>query len=1395
MMKEKCLITYQQKLLLMRGILYPDDTAYNMMECVKIEGKLDKKRLFDALRNVYKKERILRVGYEKVADNIFQGIYDEDITITDEKIAKEAFFEAVKKEKEKPFDIFKDKLIRMHLYQVAEDEYYLLLVLHHSICDGWSLRVLSNKIISLYTGKDYESSDDYLDYAIFQNEEGTCEKNTLYWKEYLEDKECKVDFAFYQDKTFADEKIVEQELDEAYCMKIVDYCKKNAITPFVFFYGCFNYLLYKYSNQEEIVVAVPFANRLNRKWSQTIGCFVNPYPMYYNFNQEMDCKSYFKQLFKTMITGVAKADAPIDMKCNMAFSFMNFEKVEKICVEEITIEPVKIQDYSSKFDIELTAYDKDGKYIFNWIYDKSKLNHSSMKVIQEHFFQIMKSFLEADDTSSIFDIEMLHEEELFQQKVGWNETEHQYDTSINMIECIKAAFEKYGDYMALKYQDKEITYREFSKKAYSLARRLQQKGVGKGDIVAIQFDRSFEMVIAIYGIVLIGATYLPIVMNTPAKRMEHILNNSQAVLLLCKEKDTVKECGCEVLEIAFDALEISEEEYTRMIDQHIDIDGEDTIYCIYTSGSTGEPKGVINTHQGLINRIYWMHEQYGLKEKDAVLQKTPYTFDVSVWEFFWPIMFGGKLVIAEPEEHKNPIYIQNIIVKEQIAFIHFVPSMLNIFLKNQKVSLCKSLKTVICSGEELKADTVEIFYRLLDAKLANLYGPTEAAIDVSYHDMETYQGEKSIPIGKPIANIKLYKLDKHKKFSPKHVPGELYISGIGLAKGYLNKPDLTNEKFVKNPYGDGIYSKMYETGDLVRIEDNGSIIYLARLDNQVKLNGQRIEIQEIEECMAKFPGVDQAVVIVDKNKFGEQYLYGCVVGKVTIEKNDLIRFMKSELMEYMVPHIIFQIEEIPLSANGKLDRKKIKEICASSIEIQCVPPETKVEKVIVSEMERVLQRENIGLNDDYFLLGGNSLRMVDMISGISQRLDIEIPYKMLIKNPVVKDLAKEVEEFIRNQSRKKEDEIDINKEIATNICICHEETKQSVGKKVFLTGATGFLGAYLLRNLLEDMDVDVFCLVRAENQRVAKEKIQRKLASADMWKPEYEKRIHVMVGNLDQNGLGLAKEEVEFIEKEIDYILHNGANVNFSIPYESIKKENVEATKYILKMLSSGKRKKMVYISTASIFSEQAYKDGAVTEDNYPNDINHLGLGYTQSKMVCEHIIKQYMDKQEDITIIRLGRIIDDEKKHDSKDIFQLLLKICKNMKKYPVIEDYFDILPVRIAGEVITKILFCKDSKKVYHLVNPDLISVEEIGKLLTRFIPDMEKVSWENWINQCNKEAKIGNELAKSVVVVLGGEYVESDYKKIIMDHCKEFMDLNQITIPNKETILEKYLKLEEE
>lgn len=1394
MIEEKCLITYQQKLMLMRSIVYPDDTAYNMMECVRIKGKLNKKRLFYALKNVYKKERILRIGYEKVSDNIFQKIYDNDIKIIDERIEKDEFFDIVKKEKEKPFDIFSDRLIRVYLYQVDEKEYYLLLALHHSICDGWSLRVLFNKIISLYIGEDYESNNDYLEYAFLQNEEKGYEKNVLYWKKYLEEKECNVDFAFYQDKNPVDKRNESQKLDKAYCMKVADFCKREAITPFVFFFGCFNYLLYKYSNQDEIVVAVPFANRLNRRWSQTIGCFVNPYPMYYNFSQDIDCRSYFKQIYKTMVTGVSKADAPIDMKCNIAFSFMNFEKVDKMQVGEITIEPVKIQSNSSKFDIELTAYDKDGKYTFNWIYDKSKLNYSSIQTIQDHFLQIVESFLEADVTSSIFDIEMLPEEELFQQKVGWNDTEHLYEAYPNMTECIKTAFERYKDYVALKYEEKEIKYLEFSKKAYALAKELQERGVQKGDIVAIQFDRSFEMVIAIYGIVLIGAIYLPIAMNTPIRRRKHILNNSQAVLLLCKEKEMIKKCDCEVCEIAFDKLHISQEDYIRMINQPIDVDGEDGIYCIYTSGSTGEPKGVVNTHQGLINRIYWMHEQYGLQEKDAVLQKTPYTFDVSVWEFFWPIMFGGKIVIAEPEEHKNPTYIQKIIVKEQIAFIHFVPSMLNIFLKNRKVSSCKSLKTVICSGEELKADTVEMFYRLLDAKLVNLYGPTEAAIDVSYYDMEGYQGEKNIPIGKPIANIKLYKLDRHKRFSPKHVPGELYISGIGLAKGYLNKPDLTGEKFVKNPYGYGKYAKMYETGDLVRIENNGNIIYLTRLDNQIKLNGQRIEIQEIEECMAKFPGVDQAVVLVDKNKLGEQYLYGCVVGRDAIEKNNLIRFMKSELMEYMVPNIIFQIEEIPLSANGKIDRRKIKEICAASIRNYYVPPETEVEKVIVSEMERVLQRENIGLNDDYFLLGGNSLRMVDIISGISQRLDIEIPYTLLIKNPVVKDLAKIVEKLINNQSESEEDGIHITEEIVSDICICHEETKQSVGKKVFLTGATGFLGTYLLKNLLEEKGVEVYCLVRADDLKAAKEKIQRKLTDADMWNPDYKNRIHVLIGDLKQDGLGLSREEVELVEKEMDYILHNGANVNFSLPYEKIKRENVESTKFILKMLSTGKRKKMIYISTASIFSDQAYKDGSVTEDDYPKDINHLRLGYTQSKMICENIIKQYMDKQEDITIIRLGRIIDDEKKHESNDIFQLLLKICKKMKKYPAIKDYFDILPVRVAGEVIIKMLFSKECKRVYHLVNPDLISVEEIGKLLAKFIPDIEEVSWENWINQCKKEAKTGDELAKSAIVVLGDEYVENGYKKMVMHHCKEFLNMNQIIIPNKETILEKYLEMEE-
>lgn len=1396
------LITYQQHKLLIHEMLHPDQAAYNMLQGVKIEGKLNKERLIDALMRLYEKERVLRIQYKKVGGSIYQTAnHDIRVSVAFEKVSEERLKNRIDEEKKKPFHVFQDKLVRFFLYELGEDLYFLLIVFHHSICDGWSLKPLKDKIITLYLGEEYEISEDYLDYAEEQHaEKSRLQRNSEFWNSELANKNCKVDFTFDPPDIPEQRSGSNSELLRGPSMsqRIKDCCKKYRMTSFAFFYGCYSYLLHRYSDQEEITIAVPFANRMDRRWNDTIGCFVNPFPLSYDYREEQSVEEYFKELFKNTVKGISKAEAEIDMDCNTAFTFQNFVKVEATVADQISITPVKINGFQSKFDMELVVEEEAGSYRCHWYYDSKVFHSDTMKQLQQHYVTIIEGLLNADKGEKISRIEMLNEDEMEKQRRIWNQSGRTYQGCTNLRECIECAAEQYSGKPAVQFQDHILTYREFTQKTDALIEQLQKYRLHKGEIIAIQFERSLEMVIAIYAIIRTGCAYLPIAPATPAKRLEYIVKDSEAKLLVVHGETGNLEPGCPVVNVDFNRL--SEKE-TRMKQEsctlefqseRTDLEGSDPAYVIYTSGSTGEPKGVVNTHEGICNRLFWMQEQFQLKAGDAVLQKTPYTFDVSVWEFFWPLMYGGKLVVAEPEGHKNPDYLVQAIEENQISFIHFVPSMLNVFLKNAEVARCNRLKAVICSGEELKSETVQQFYQILQVPLANLYGPTEAAVDVSCYTMADVPEKKRIPIGKPIGNMKLYKLDKHRRLSPYKTPGELYISGIGLAQGYLNRPALTEERFLLNPWETEPYHRMYRTGDVVQYDEEGNLIYLYRIDNQVKLNGQRIELQEIEEKMRAYPGVEEAIVIVDSNELGEKYLIGFVLGKQPVCRERLLDFMRGHLMEYMIPHIICEINSVPLSANGKLDRRKLKEIYEREVSANFVPPRTPMERTVVAELERLLQRTEIGMNDDYFMLGGNSLHIVDFITTLNRELNMEIPFPLLIRYPQLKEFIRQLAMIkaatvIENEC----ESVQLEKEAKVIIQRNHEESDSETGKRnILMTGGTGFLGSYLVSEIVQEENTRVYCLVRGLNEKAAKEKIVGNLKQIHRWKEVYSDRIHILTGNLENKRLGLGEEEIEFLKKHMNVIVHNGANVNFSIPYQEIKKANVESTKFLLDIMALGNVKQLVYISTLSVFSEESYEKGRVSEKEYPTDINHLTTGYAQSKLVSEHIIKQYADLGEDVTIVRLGRIIG-EQFIGHKDLFQMLLELCLRMNCYPQVEESFDLFPVEQAGLLIGKLILSeKRPYPIYHLGNQRPMPMEEIGSILNEFSLGMTGISWEEWYGKCKENAEQGDKLAKSVIVLLGSDYKGSRYKQFIMDHGRALMKEYQIEVPSNEAILKKFL-----
>ncbi|NJO27407.1 MAG: amino acid adenylation domain-containing protein [Richelia sp. SL_2_1] len=547
---------------------------------------------------------------------------------------------------------------------------------------------------------------------------------------------------------------------------------------------------------------------------------------------------------------------------------------------------------------------------------------------------------------------------------------------------------------------------------------MRSHGVRPEVLVGICVERSLDMVIGLLAILKAGGAYVPLDPNYPQERLAYMLEDSQPSVLLTQQYllESLPSHKAQVICINSNWEQITSES-TENPASNTTIDN--LAYVIYTSGSTGKPKGAMNSHSGICNRLLWMQDTYQLTSADAVLQKTPFSFDVSVWEFFWTLMTGARLVVAQPEGHRDPNYLVNLIRKQRVTTLHFVPSMLQAFLEAEGLEKCQSLVRVIASGEALPAQLQERFFNRLNAQLHNLYGPTEAAVDVTYWQCkkEKLSNQNTVPIGQPIANIQIYILDKYLKPVPMGVTGEVYIGGVGVARGYLNRPDLSAEKFIPNPFSTEA-TRLYKTGDLARYLPSGDIEYIGRIDNQVKVRGFRIELGEIEAVISQYPAVRETVVVVREDSANSQRIVAYVVPQEqTLVTHELRNFLESKLPNYIVPAAFVILEALPLTPNGKVDRKalpipELTQVSSSNI----VPASTPIENLLAGIWAEVLSIEKVGIDNNFFELGGHSLIATRVISQIRQVFQLELPLRCLFEKPTIAGLAKEIENAIKLDS-------------------------------------------------------------------------------------------------------------------------------------------------------------------------------------------------------------------------------------------------------------------------------------------------------------------------------------------------------------------------------------------
>ncbi|MCX8130966.1 MAG: amino acid adenylation domain-containing protein [Clostridia bacterium] len=895
-------LSYAQQRLWFLDQLVPNNPAYNAIVEFCMSGEVDTVILEKCINEIISRHEALRTTFKSINGQAYQEISPKlelKLPVADLREYSDSEMEKQMQklktvEGRHVFDLTKGPLIRTLLCRLDENRHILLVNIHHIVVDGWSIGLLLKELMTLYmafsAGKPSPLPAlpiQYSDFSVWQRKwlQGEIIQSQLsYWKEKLGKErsalELPADRVRPPIQSFRGGNI-KFRIPPSVTKRIKELCEQENATLFMILITALKVLLYRYTNQEVIMVGTPIANRNRVEVENLIGFFVNTIVLKTDLSGNPSFRELLGRVREEANDAYKHQDLPFEVLVDelqpernlsqnplfqVCFVLQNIPMPKRTEVSELKLSVDAINEVrndTSKFDLWIEVIDKVDYLDADVEYNSDIFNESTVARILESY-KILLQGIASNPEKGIAYLPVMSEEEKQKLLYEWNDTAVVYPQGdMCLHEIIERQVDRTPDAPAVLFQDNKLTYKELDRKANQMASYLIKKGVGPETLVGICMERSLELIVSLLGILKAGGAYVPLDPSYPAERLAFMLEDSKPPLILTQLKlaNTISANNSEVVCIDADMEVLSCESQ----------DGSgcrtasgNLAYMIYTSGSTGKPKGAMNTHKGIVNRLLWMQEEYGLNETDRVLQKTPFSFDVSVWEFFWPLITGACMVLAKPEGHKDPSYLSRLIQKEGITTIHFVPSMLQVFLEEEGIENCDTLKRVISSGEALSFSTQELFHKRLKAGLHNLYGPTEAAVDVTYWACRRGSEQRMVPIGRPVANTQIYILDKNLNPVPTGVPGELHIGGIQVARGYHNRPELTEEKFIPDPFSGEEGARLYKTGDLARYLPDGNIEYVGRIDFQVKIRGIRIELGEIEAVLEEHPGVQKAAVVVQE---------------------------------------------------------------------------------------------------------------------------------------------------------------------------------------------------------------------------------------------------------------------------------------------------------------------------------------------------------------------------------------------------------------------------------------------------------------------------------------------------------------------------------------------------
>ena len=1363
-------LTEPQKAILNTEQFFPNTSINNISGRVVINSKIDVKLLEKAINIFVKKNKNIRYQLNQNNDIITQ--YEKDyksfpvdyIYLTPEN--KEEVFNSISR---RVFPLFDSPLYYFEIYETTDNTGGFFVCIHHLICDAWSMSILVNSIISIYSGLLKNENIDFscdFDYSEFVNQEekyklsSRFEKDREFWNNLFDKNIFDDAFSGNLNTTSAisfEASRAEFKLTKSLTEKIIDFCKEIKTSPFTFILFLMGIYEGKIKQTDSVVLSSPILNRSTMKEKETFGLFVNN--MLYKLNIDFNTSFYdcIKELNKCQFSYLRHQKYPSQTLVEDIKNKFNIK--ENIYNTSVSYQNARMNhskdniNYStewffngySSIPLVLHIYDMDDTDNFSFIYDYQNcfFDNSQIKDIHSRILHICEQVMENKDIL-IKDIQLVTDEEKDLILNQFNNTFVEYDSTKTIIDLFKEQVISNPNKEAIICNNQRITFNDLDCMSDKFAAFLHDNyNLRVGDNISIILDRSIDLIIVILSVLKCGCSYALIDSSHPLDRKKYMIDNSNSKYVISNSVYDFE--NLIHIDSVFD-MNLNKKYVCKKVTS------DDNMYLLYTSGSTGNPKAVTITHKNFHNYLLGISREVDYSSDKTVLSIASISFDVFGYELWVTILNGLTLVLSTSDELNDYTILNDLILKYNVNILYGTPSkILSLMSANNCRDSFKLLTDIGIGGEALNQSFLNDLNLITSANIYNMYGPTETTVGCCCKKLA--KTNKVITIGKPLANVKFYVLDKNLNLCPPGVKGELYISGDGVSKGYFGREDLTKKAFSQNIFDPSLM--MYKSGDIVAWTKQGELIFYGRADSQIKIRGYRIELSEIETVLSNHRFIKNCAVI-DYSYNNREFLCAYYTSDFTIQNYELKVFLAKKLPYYMIPSYFIPLPSLPLTVNGKIDRKKLPSPFKNSKDNKYVKPQTELQKVVCKALEDCLSIKNISINEDFTNLGIDSLSIIKMQSMLSA-LNISVPTQYFYDYSNVKDLCFALENT--NSDAENNLSSDIYPFLKHDTDNLHP--KKHSFKNVLLTGCTGFLGIHLLRDLL-DKDCTIYCLVRSSSVENAKKRIisMFNFYFKDKYTEEFLfNKIKVIVGDITYKNLGFSDEQYETLGNTLDLVIHSAALVKHMGKYEEFEKLNLKGTKNVADFCMKYDIF-LNHISTISVSGDfmplnNTSDDVYFTEEDFFIGQNYNENYYIKSKLLTEEfLLNSIKSGMLRANIYRIGNLT---ARHsdgifqyniDSNAFYNKLQFMLKNKFYFEssVVQN-FDMSPVdNVADAIIGIIDNYGCLNKIFHVFNPYKFNMRSLVEMLNELGYNIKIVTDEQFYKKISKLDLSANSLVIS-------------------------------------------------